>query len=165
MKNMRGIEEPKMEQPPMAPFIDVVFQLLVFFMLTIQFTDMTVEKLNLPHSTNPQKTAATPDLLILNVTRNGSILIGGKTFYDGSVVRTTQEEKEAFRRLEKLFVDRFAKHRPDPRRPDGPAQYPMLVRADRSTDFEHLQRVLMMASQYGRVEKVMFATEGEEKAR
>jgi biopolymer transport protein ExbD len=165
MRRAKAIEIPTLEQPAIAPFIDVVFQLLIFFMLTLQFTDMTVEKLKLPEASDPKTIAATPGLLIVNIKRDGTITIGGQVFYDGSRERSAADERNAFTRLESLFAQRHAKaeYRQDPSRPESPAKYPVLVRADRSTPFEQLQRVLMMASRYGKVERVLFASEGEEK--
>jgi biopolymer transport protein ExbD len=126
----------------------------------MQFSDMQVEPVKLPESAKPPKTTAEPDMLIVNIRKDGTLTLNGRVYFDGSVPRTPAEERDAFTRLERLFAVRYAnpRYRLDPRDPKSPAKYPILVRADRSTNFEHLQRVLMMASRYGGVEKVMFAT-------
>jgi hypothetical protein len=61
--------------------------------------------------------------------------------------------------LKELFQRRLLRY-PDPGNRLR-ARYLMLVGADRSTDFEHVQRLLMMASFHGGVTKVLFAAEKE----
>jgi biopolymer transport protein ExbD len=159
-KRPKSVGDLVVEQPMMGPFIDVVFQLLIFFMLTIQFSDAAIEKLVLPGSNDPKKTKMSdPTLLIINIMKDGTIKIGGKIWYDSRWNTSREREREAFRRLEEEFNNRRskAKYQEIPGRADT-VKYFMLVRADRSTDFEHIQRLLMMATRYGGVTKIMFAT-------
>jgi biopolymer transport protein ExbD len=153
------------EQPAIAPFIDVVFQLLIFFMLTIQFSDAAIEKLVLPTSNDPKKTKTSdPSLLIINIKKDGTIMIGGKIWYDSKWNTSPEKERGAFTKLEELFNKRRSqpKYQEVPGKPDT-VKYFVLIRADRSTEFEHIQRLLMMATRYGGVTKIMFATIGEKK--
>jgi biopolymer transport protein ExbD len=164
-KRAKPVQESTVEQPAIAPFIDVVFQLLIFFMLTIQFSDAAIEKLVLPTSSDPKKTKMSdPTLLIINIKKDGSIMIGGKVWYDSRWNTSAEKERGAFTKLEEMFNKRRsqAKYQEVPGRPDT-VKYFTLIRADRSTDFEHIQRLLMMATRYGGVTKIMFATVGEKK--
>jgi hypothetical protein len=45
-RRKREIEENKPMEPPLTPMIDVIFQLLIFFMLTIQFKELEGEFLS-----------------------------------------------------------------------------------------------------------------------
>lgn len=159
------IQEPVIEQPNMASFADIVFQLLIFFMLTIQFADANIDKLTLPQSTDPKKTKMNdPTLMVINILKSGTIKIGGKIWYDSNWNTSPDKERGAFTKLEELFNKRRsqAKYQEIPGRADL-AKYFILVRGDRSTEFEHIQRLLMMATRYGGVTKIMFATIGEKK--
>lgn len=140
----------------MTPMIDVTFQLIIFFMLVTEFTNAQIEKLQLPQAHNPQKTKMDdPTILIINVLKDGTIRIGGKTYYDA---RKGEKEGMAFTLIEKLFESRrmSERHQEVRGRPDF-VKYFMMIRADRDADFEHVQRLLMMATRYGGVTKVMFA--------
>jgi biopolymer transport protein ExbD len=158
-RRVSQVSDLRVEQPQMTTFIDVVFQLLIFFMLTVQFSDASIEKLVLPQSTNPDKfRLSDPTLLIINVMKDGTVKIQGKIWYDSKWNRNPDAEKMGFTKIEELFNKR--RHMAKYQEPGQPTlvRYFILVRADRSTDFDHVQRMLMMATWYGGVNKVMFAT-------
>jgi biopolymer transport protein ExbD len=164
-KRAKPVEDIPVDQPPMSPFIDVVFQLLIFFMLTIQFSDAAIEKLVLPLSSDPKKTKTSdPTLLIINIKKDGTIMIGGKIWYDSRWNTSPEKERGAFTKLEEMFNKRRStpKYQEVPGRADL-VKYYTLIRADRSTEFEHIQRLLMMATRFGGVTKIMFATVGEKR--
>ncbi len=56
----------------MAPLIDIVFQLLIFFMLTTSFPKPTI-KLTLPRASTGEK--AVQDHLLISMTENGNMYI------------------------------------------------------------------------------------------
>lgn len=162
----RGIQEAPIESPNLTTFSDVTFQLLIFFMLTVQFSDMAVEKLKLPTSVRPDKTRGDPTMLLVNVRKDGTVAIGGRVWYDARWSSDAARDRTAWTNLEDLFIRRRAdcRNRENPHDPLSPARYCLLVRADRSTGFEHVQRLLMMASRLGGVARIMFATTGENRA-
>jgi biopolymer transport protein ExbD len=164
-KRSAGVQDTEIDRPNLCTFSDIVFQLLIFFMLTIQFADAAIEKLVLPTSSDPKKTKMNdPSLLIINVRKDGTIMIGGKIWYDSKWNTSPEKERGAFTKMEELFNKRrqMVKYQEVPGRSDT-VKYFILIRADRSTDFEHVQRLLMMATRYGGVTKIMFATIGEKR--
>ena len=152
MRRPAPAEEPKIEQPNLCSFADIVFQLLIFFMLTIQFSDANIDKLYLPQSTDPKKTKMSdPTLMIINVLKEGTIKINGKVMYDYRWNKSPETERMAFTKVEELFNKRRSMARYQEAPGSTFAKYFILIRADRSTDFEHVQRLLMMATRYGGV--------------
>jgi biopolymer transport protein ExbD len=122
----------------MTPMIDVVFQLLIFFMLATQMAAQQTEALKIPPASMAKDVKA-PDELLVNVTAEGRVRVGGRTFSDEA--------------LESLFEGR--------RHLSKGLGYPVLVRADRSTNFEHVQKVLLIASAHGAVSRVHLAATKE----
>ena len=59
----------------MAPLIDVVFQLLIFFMLTASFSNPAM-RLNLPKAVTKDQSA--DEQLVVNVRKSGDIFINDK---------------------------------------------------------------------------------------
>jgi biopolymer transport protein ExbD len=121
MKLNSQIREPAIEQPNLCSFSDVVFQLLIFFMLTVQFSDMNLDRIKLPQS--EAKTIRTTDeVLILNVRQDGTVTAGGKVM--------------SADRLENEFKQRRDKARNHVVRGDSRfVNYYVNIRADRSADF------------------------------
>jgi biopolymer transport protein ExbD len=70
-----GIEEPTMN---MTPMIDVVFLLIIFFMVASRIGEQEREfDVNLPSVTAAQPLTALPDQIVVNVFRDGRIVVGG----------------------------------------------------------------------------------------
>lgn len=61
--------------PDLTPMIDVIFQLLIFFLLT-SFLIIPAVNVALPHSRSPEATP--PAALTLTVRRDGSLLLAGQ---------------------------------------------------------------------------------------
>jgi biopolymer transport protein ExbD len=62
----------------LTPMIDMIFQLLIFFLLTSFFILPTVN-VALPRSRNPEATL--PTALSLTIHRDGSLLLAGEAVY------------------------------------------------------------------------------------
>jgi len=118
------------EGVPMTPMIDITFQLLLFFMIATDMGSRQVEALTVPYAS--KATPLTEYEIVLNLTTEGHVRMGGRTFSDEA--------------LENFFQCRFGRHEGM-----GP---PLLIRADRSTAYEHLQKVLVIAAHHGRVTRV-----------
>jgi len=116
----------------MTPMIDCTFQLLIFFMLVTDMAAAPTEKMILPVAKAP---IVKEPGLIVNVLPDGTIRIEGRTVKDET--------------LESIFEDRRAKAQ----RGSG---YPVILRADRSTPFEHVQKVMMVATLHGAVTRIQF---------
>ena len=59
----------------MTPMIDIVFLLIIFFMVAAQFAREANVELNLPTEQGEQETDRDPSKLILNILPNGDILL------------------------------------------------------------------------------------------
>ena len=139
----QGMSDP--EDPggfAMTPMIDITFQLTIFSILVTDFSRQNVERLTLPTATQRPR-GCLSSLMVLNVLKDGTLKIDGK--------------RVALSEAEKMF----ARRRKDPKhREPGSANLVkcfVYLRADRSTDFEHVQRILTMATRSGGVTRVVFA--------
>lgn len=64
----------------MAPMIDVVFQLLIFFMVTATFTSEEQELgVELPTAQSGEAAGGSPQELVINVFKDGRVSFGGRT--------------------------------------------------------------------------------------
>lgn len=107
----------------MTPMIDVVFQLLIFFMIVTEMTQSEKADLTLPKATE-----ATPDdgergRYTINVTRNGRVMLGAQYV-------TIDRLDEILGLVVKL---------------EGRKKFsetPILIRADKNTHFEKVQKIM-----------------------
>lgn len=67
--------EPRIE---ITPLIDVVFQLLIFFLLTTSFVNQHILDVNLPSTNSSSKSEAVPDVVVLSVLESGRIRYGDR---------------------------------------------------------------------------------------
>ena len=69
------VEEPHLN---LTPMIDIVFLLIIFFMVGTQFTERERQfDINLPTASDAQPLTALPDELVVNVTAEGRFNVGG----------------------------------------------------------------------------------------
>ena len=72
------LEEPQLN---LTPMVDVVLQLVIFFMVGTQFVDSERKiDITLPLVSKASPLTETPDELVVNVSRDGEISVGGKSF-------------------------------------------------------------------------------------
>lgn len=134
----------------MTPMIDIVFQLIVFFMLVLDITQAQVEAVELPKHTRLEKVPwVDPSLLIVNINKDGVVKIGGMTYYDPKV------NGDDVSKLETLFRQRRITY-PDPTNANF-AKYPVLIRADKDASWEHVQRLEQVASLEGGVTQTLYS--------
>jgi biopolymer transport protein ExbD len=77
MRIGRNTEEEKPELN-LTPMIDVVFQLIIFFMVATKFAEIERDlRVNPPSAKHVQAVTATPRELIINVTEKGAFLVNG----------------------------------------------------------------------------------------
>lgn len=133
-----------------TPLIDVVFLLIIFFMVITDLTQQDLEDLELPDSV-----AAVPDepgpeaRPVINVLQDGRVVVRGDLLFDPENDRDPAA-------LEAWLVGaarRMPTH-PEDGTPDGA----ILVRADRGTPFAAIQAVLSLCGKEGiRISGVEFA--------
>ena len=107
----------------LTPMIDVVFLLIIFFMTTAQFAQLTRAEVDLPQERGEQQAEAEQAGIVVNITGEGQLIVSGRTVGLG--------ELESIVRLEIA------------REPDRPAQQlKLLIRADRNAPAARLNRVV-----------------------
>lgn len=114
----------------LTPMIDVVFLLIIFFMTTAQFARMTRAEVDLPQERGEQDEAAQEAGLIINIDRDGSIIVNERTV--------------AIDELEQM-VREAANAEPD----QDPGQMRLMIRADRNADTAVLNEVLSRLQRAG----------------
>jgi biopolymer transport protein ExbD len=155
---MGRIKEP--EDPEgfnLTPMIDVTFQLIIFFMLVTDMAKAQLEPVTLPWASKAEKEKFVDEtLLVLNVMKDGKIKVQGKVLYD-------PKKEEDPKKLEDLLESRRQqkKYQEIPGKDDF-VRYPVMIRADRSTEFQHLQRILMVATKHGGVTRIQFGAKKDE---
>lgn len=81
----------------MTPMIDVVFQLLIFFMTCSQVANVNLERLDLPTQKGSEDQGRTT--LTVNITRDGVLRVSGRTLTTAGLVEMVSRE------LDRLAVD------------------------------------------------------------
>ena len=59
----------------LTPMIDIVFLLIIFFMVAAQFAQQAHVNLDLPNEVGEQKEGKTKNTLVINILDNGSIVV------------------------------------------------------------------------------------------
>ena len=122
----------------MTPMIDIVFQLLIFFLTTAQLAQFSRAEMDLPEEAGEQVETAEEAGIIVNVLVDGSIEVAGEILDDASFAVLAEE----------LVIDH---------RDDDLSRLRPLVRADRNAPAARLNRVLEMLQAAG-VPAVRIAT-------
>jgi biopolymer transport protein ExbD len=128
-------------EPNLTPILDMVFQLITFFMLVINFKSAQLDlNLRLPvvGSARPVESSTT-DLLVLNIDKEGTLKVYNKPVQD----MPTYIANEAQASL-------LAARRVDPKFERGnPLPTTVVIRADRETPFNLLNGVISCCKQNG----------------
>jgi biopolymer transport protein ExbD len=85
----------------LAPLIDVVFLLLIFFMVTTTFTKETRLTLELPTADGQSVTDQVPEFLEITISQDAQYAINGQVLVSSDI----DSVKEALRRLSKGSTD------------------------------------------------------------
>ena len=117
--NFRGKYKPDPVGFQIIPMIDILFLLLIFFVASQIYTQWEAEvDITLPTAKTAQIAQRLPGEIILNVMRDGQVVVNGKRF-DGPGLT------ELLRRVVQYFPNQ-----------------PVLIRADRNTAYFHIIDVL-----------------------
>ena len=133
-------------EPNLTPLLDVVFQLITFFMLVINFSNDNYDqrvKLPVAGTARPVDDAekASDDRLVLNVDSEGRLLMNGEEMTTQSAVQEIRHQAE----LVKLNL-RAAGHKPDP---GGGLPTTIVFRADRDATFSDLYALIKACQSNG----------------
>jgi biopolymer transport protein ExbD len=114
----------------MTPMIDIVFQLLIFFLVTAQASRMTRADMELPSERGEQSEVAEQAGLVINLMANGEIIVSDRT--------VPIEDLD-------ILVNEAIKQMGGKQA----AGAKVTVRADRRTPTEHLNRVVQRLHDLG----------------
>jgi len=129
-------------QTAMTPMIDVVFLLIIFFMLVTQFSSQILEQnIVLPRASEAVADTGT-DRMVINVDRSGTYTVMGVSYSLEELSSLLRSYKN--RRLSL----------------DSDSQIMIMVRADRGAAYKHIQDVYLMFQDNG-IYQVQFAAEKE----
>lgn len=142
----------------MTPMIDVVFLLIIFFMIITDMTQQELEDLVLPAAVNAVEDKPDPKQVrpVVNILDNGQIIVKGELLYDPE----NGDGYEALRGYLRSMAKRMRTEHFTPGDPSTPKipDDPLLVRADQSTDFQYIQKVMEQCGLEGiKIWKIQFA--------
>ncbi len=123
--------------PDLTPLIDVVFLLLIFFMISTSFVDNPGIKVNLPKANSDVIKKETSDIRV-SVAKNGSIVVDG--------------QKIEINQLKKIFSDAA----------DSSKQTTVIIKADKYAVHGRVVEIMDSAKEAG-ITKLAIATEQRKK--
>jgi biopolymer transport protein ExbD len=132
-------------EPNLTPLLDVVFQLITFFILCINFSqDNYDQRIRLPvaGSAKPAEAAAgDTDRLVLNIDRDGHLLFNGEVLDTDGAIRQIEIQAELARLNAKVTGLKI----------DPAAGFPttVVIRADRDTKYAQLFRLITACQDKG----------------
>lgn len=89
-----SLEEPQLN---LTPMIDIVFLLIIFFMVGTQFTNKEQQyDIELPSATAVEPMTSRPDAIVLNVARSGDITMNGQTLDLTELQKQLEAAREAY---------------------------------------------------------------------
>jgi biopolymer transport protein ExbD len=140
-------------EPNLTPILDMVFQLITFFMLVMTFKSAEIDfnlKLPVVGSARPVKTDGHTGLMVLNIDAAGNL-------------RTTQpiRDVDAFLRIQSQATLLANHMTPADLEAGGELPTTVVIRADRGTSFGKLNRVIKACQENGFRKFAMKALEQE----
>lgn len=146
-------------EPNLTPLLDVVFQLITFFMLVTRFsTDNFDARVKLPVAGSARPVEGKPadqDRLILNIDSDGNLLWSGETLDTERAIKELSTQAQLVRLNLKIAGKEV--------KPGEPLPTIIVVRADRRTPFSQLYRLITACQANGFTKfnlKAMNAEEG-----
>jgi biopolymer transport protein ExbD len=89
IRDPEGMGEPEFS---MAPLIDIVFQMLIFFMVATTYNskekDLSIE---LPFAESAEELEKTPEEIVIDVSREGQVSISGRAVQRDALVAALEE--------------------------------------------------------------------------
>jgi biopolymer transport protein ExbD len=132
----------------MTPMIDVVFQLIIFFMLVTDMTQQDLAELILPVAEMAVKDETEEGRMVVNLYKDGAIEIKRRNY----PTLDDMEAVSAMRRYLSREVEKGAKE------DDGTSERALLIRADENTEFKHIQKLMRICGENGiRIYKIHLA--------
>jgi biopolymer transport protein ExbD len=133
-------------EPNLTPLLDVVFQLITFFMLVINFSNENYDqrvRLPIAESAVPvgEEARVSEDRLVLNVDKEGHLLMGGEVQPLHKAIQTIKHQAD----LVKLNL-KAAGTKPDP---TGTLPTMIILRVDKEATFSSLISLIKACESQG----------------
>ena len=155
----------------MTPMIDVVFLLIIFFMIITDLTQQDLEDLELPVARYATPDKPDPDELrpIVNTLYDGTMVVRREPYYQPEIDDAKANPFERIQNWLAIVSDAMEQeplNENDPSGPQVPAD-PLLIRADQVTPFKFIQNIMQVCGKQGiQIWKVQLAAaESEDQAR
>jgi biopolymer transport protein ExbD len=127
-------------QPNLTPLLDMVFQLITFFMLVINLKEASVDlELQLPvlGSARPVETKGEENLLVLNIDAEGRLKVYGSTpDVRTYIAKEARQEEARMKANNKAY------------KPGDELATTVVIRADKSTPFKLLNDVIKICQKH-----------------
>ncbi len=134
----------KEDEMNMTPMIDIVFNLLIFFMVVSDLTQQELANLTLPlaHTAVEDKDNDEDDRIILNIDDRGQLLYKGKAISLDELGARLENAKRLYERQQK----RKGKTAFTMTKGGKASKLFVLLRADRNTPWQHVQWIMMVCA-------------------
>jgi biopolymer transport protein ExbD len=127
-------------QPNLTPLLDMVFQLITFFMLVVNLKEASVDlELQLPvlGSARPVETKGEENLLVLNIDAEGRLkLYGSATEVRTYIAKEARQEEARMKANNKAY------------KPGDELATTVVIRADKSTPFKLLNDIIKICQKH-----------------
>ena len=110
----------------MAPMIDMVFLLLVFFMCASRLSQLQTVELEIPDATKAVVPKERPDRIVVNVTSTGDVLVGMQAVADDNELRD--------------LIMQYKESTPDIK---------VYLRADKDSEHKHVRKIMAVMGELG----------------
>ncbi len=152
MNLARHDAETEMEMD-MTPMIDVVFLLIIFFMIITDMTQQDLEELKLPMAVHATPDEPHPDEWrpIVNIPHTGAMIVKRETYYDPELDDSKAEPYAEIQKWLSRAATRMEKDHLDIEAGTGPMipDEALLIRADESCSFKHIQKLMEFCGEKG----------------
>ncbi|GIW72613.1 MAG: hypothetical protein KatS3mg102_2155 [Planctomycetota bacterium] len=136
----RELVDQEAEEANLTPMIDVVFLLIVFFIIVSDFSSLVIEPVLLPKAISAQKEKERVEdrSIIVNILADGTIKIAGRKYDEETLPK---------------YIGVEAKVAGTEPNPDDPgkevSRLRVTIRADQQAAYEHVQKVFEACSKNG----------------
>jgi len=125
----------------MTPMIDVVFLMIIFFMIVSDMSQQDLAELVLPKADMAQDDETEEGRMIINIVESGDLEIK-------RVAYKSLDDPDAQSAVRTYLQNAVALGEKDPKYPDLSARS-LLVRADKQTKFKEVQKLMRIAAETG----------------
>ena len=131
----------------MTPMIDVVFLLIIFFMIITDLTQQDLEDLKLPQARAAVEDKPDPKVVrpIINIPQSGRMIVKRETKYDPEVDGDDMTGLERYLADQASLMPKKFDKEVGVKLPDNP----LMIRADMFTEFKYIQRIMEICGRKG----------------